>query len=223
MTKKTTYILVDVSGSMRDCDKHTRASAVNQAMRKVVEEVLPEISAHGDAENESYFAVLTFSSDSEGKPMLEWHIPKAKMDEVAEAGWVDIANEKFYGGTPTGAAIKELASVLSGNGDEDPDEVAPAILLISDGEPNGKNPTYEEALDYVNPSNPHFCRKLRYSNRIAIGIQVDESGRESLKKFGRLSSSLKDDFLPYYDCTDDNTEALKELIKTCTVALSENV
>ena len=220
MKTKTTYILIDTSGSMHDCQEHSRASAVNQAMREVMVDVLPRVLTEKDAELEPSIAVLTFSSYG-----IDWHSPKTKMEDVA-GDWMDIDAAKFNGGTPTGEAIKTVIEDINKGcyGEPDPDAVAPAFLLISDGLPNGDNPTYEEALDYANPNNPDFCRSFRYSNRIAIGIQVEDNGRDSLMKFGRTSDSISAaGFQPYYDCTDDKTDALIEIIKSCTLGLSVNM
>lgn len=47
-----------------------------------------------------------------------------------------------------GAEIKAVIDDITGgtNGDVDTNAAAPAIILISDGEPNGTNPTYEEVM-----------------------------------------------------------------------------
>jgi uncharacterized protein YegL len=102
MVKKTTYILIDVSGSMHDCSEHSRASAVNEAMQRVMGEVLPRVLAEKDAEVEPSIAVLTFSSEG-----IEWHIEKTRMEDVA-GDWMPIEDSRFSGGTPTGAAIKTV-------------------------------------------------------------------------------------------------------------------
>ena len=217
MKNKTTYIFVDTSGSMRDCNTHSRASTVNQALREVVTEVLPRVLAEKDAELDPSIAILTFSSYG-----IVWHIPKTRMEELS-GEWLPIDMDRFNGGTPTGEAIKVAIDDINNGcyGEPDPDAVAPAFLLISDGMPNGTNPTYEEVLDYAERSNPNFCAPFRYSNRIAIGIQVDQDGRESLMKFGRTSASISaKGYQPYYDCGDDNKEALIEIIKSCTLGLS---
>lgn len=219
MKQKTVYILIDTSGSMHDTTEHTRASAVNQAMSQVMNEVLPRVLQEKDAELELSIAVLTFSSTK-----IEWHIPRTKMELVA-GNWLDIDSESFYGGTPTGEAIKTVIDDMKTGcyGENNPDAVASAILLLSDGEPNGDNPTYEEVLQYADKENANYFPPFRYSNRIAIGIQVDEAGRESLKKFGRISSSIAESgHQAYYDCTDDDTQALIDVIKSCTLALSIN-
>ena len=217
MQNKTTYIMIDTSGSMRDCPTHSRSSAVNQAMREVMEEILPRVLAEKDSEVVPYIAVLLFSGRS-----IEWHIPRTKMEDVS-GNWLDIELSKFDGGTPTGEAIKTVIDDITNgcNGEPDPDAVAPAFLLISDGMPNGSNPTYEEALGYADKNNPNYSPAFRHSNRIAIGIQVDASGRDSLKKFGRVSNSVEaQGFDSYYDCTDSKRTALVEIIKSCTFALS---
>ena len=213
MKTKTVYILIDTSGSMRDCSEHSRSSSVNQAMGEVMREVLPRVLAEKDAELEPYIAVLTFSGVD-----IKWHIPKTKMENVT-GDWMDIAESNFYGATPTGEAIKKVIDDIevACNGEPDPDAVAPAFILISDGEPTGGNPTYEEELEYAEKKSPDF----RHSNRVAIGIQVDDKGRESLKKFGKTSTSVSAmGIQSYYDCTDDKLDQMVEIIKSCTLALS---
>ncbi len=215
MTKKTTYILIDLSGSM----KGSRANAVNQAMQGVMKDVLPEVLAQKDAEMEPSIAVLTFSSTG-----IHWYIPRAKMEDVA-GDWQDIDDSKFFGGTPTGEAIKVMIEdINTGNyGEPDDEAVPPAIILISDGKPNGQNPTYSEVMQRTEKDHPEFCAEFRHANRIAIGIQVDEDGRNSLKQFGRVSSSIAEaGYESYYDCTDDNLQALVDIIKSCTIGATLN-
>ena len=147
-----------------------------------------------------------------------------KMEDFTD--WLPIDNDNFYGGTPTGKAIKAVVDEIENgcNGDRDPEEIPPAILLISDGEANvdPKDPdaiTYEDALKYALEN----CEAYRHANRIAIGIQVNDGGREALKKFGRLSRSMREKgFLPYYDCTENTASALIEVIKSATIGLSVN-
>ena len=210
MRKKTTYIIIDRSGSMNGA----RADAVNLAMQGVMRDVLPEVLSQKDADMEPMIAVLTYSSDG-----IDWYVPKTKMEDV-KGDWLPIDASKFYGGTPTGEAIaKVIEDINTGDyGEPDPDAVPPAIILISDGMPNGQNPSYEEVLQRAEKDHVQYCADFRHANRIAIGIQVDATGRESLKAFGRVSSSIASmGFEPYYDCTDDNLQALVAIIKSCTL------
>lgn len=210
MKKKTTYIIIDRSGSMSGA----RGDAVNLAMQGVMRDVLPAVMTQKDAELEPYIAVLTYSSDG-----IDWYVPKARMEDV-QGNWLAIDSAKFYGGTPTGEAIaKVIENINQGEfGEPDPDAVPPAIILISDGMPNGLNPSYEDVMRRADKEHPEYCPEFRHANRIAIGIQVDESGRNSLKAFGRVSSSIaQEGYEPYYDCTDDNLQALVAIIKSATL------
>ena len=196
-----------------------RADAVNLAMQGVMRDVLPEVLSQKDAEMEPMIAVLTYSSDG-----IDWYVPKTKMEDV-QGDWLAIDSSKFYGGTPTGQAIaKVIEDINMGEyGEPDPDAVPPAIILISDGMPNGLNPSYEDVLRRAEKDHPEYCPDFRHANRIAIGIQVDQAGRDSLKAFGRVSSSIAQmGYEPYYDCTDDNLQALVAIIKSCTLGATIN-
>jgi uncharacterized protein YegL len=213
--RKTVYILIDTSGSMT---ANGRSDAVNQAMSDIMNDVLPEVLRQKDAELEPSLAVLTFSSEA-----IDWYIPKIKMEDIQPDAWEPI--ERFYGGTPTGEAIaKVIEHIQTGYyGEPDPEAVAPAFLLLSDGMPTASEPSYEEVLEREKKEHPQYCAEFRRSNRIAIGINVDDDGRNSLLKFGRVSSSMqREGYQPYYDCTDNNKQALIDIIKSCTLALSIN-
>ena len=219
MSKKTVYILIDSSGSMSG----DRADAVNSAMRAVVSEAIPDALEKKDAELDIYFAVLTFTTDKNdpSKLILDWVLPKTEIGNISS--WLDIEQEKFIGGTPTGEAIAKVVDDINGGnlGEPDPQSVAPAILLISDGMPNGNTISYEEALKFGDKTSDKFCPAYGRSNRIAIGINVDDDGRNSLKKFGRLSSTMKaKGYESYYDVSDQDLGAIVDLIKSNTIGLS---
>lgn len=216
MLKKNVYILLDRSGSMANgSNDYNRADAVNRGMEGICLEVAPEVGK--DAMVEVTVSVIAFNGNT-----VEFIIDRMKMEEFTE--WMDIDNDSFYGGTPTGKAIKVVADDINTgcNGDKDPQSIPPAILLISDGAPNydSSDPeamTYEDALKYAEEN----CIDFKHANRIAIGIQVDEAGRKSLEKFARLSNSMRNKgFLPYYDCTENTAAVLIEVIKSATMGLS---
>ena len=208
MIKKSLYIAVDASGSMRGA----RADAVNVAMHDVVVDVLESARKNKSADLEVSVAILIFKGDN----TEEWIVPKSKIEDI-EQNWTPIAQEYFYGGTPTGSAIEAIIDDMEkGNyGETDKDAIPPVILLVSDGMPNGDNPTYEEVLERTDRNHPKFSANFRYSTRIAIGINVDDEGRESLKKFGRLTSSMEG-FESYYDCADLKLDELVDIIKAIT-------
>ena len=205
MIKKTLYILIDASGSMRG----VRADAVNNVMSAVFEELLPRLSCNlYDLKID--LAVLAFKGDNH----IEWIIPKTDICDISET-WNPIDQEYFYGGTPTGAAIDAVIEDMEKGtyGEPDKDAIPPVILLISDGMPNGQDPTYEEVLERNDKNNPKFSRIYRYSTRIAIGIDVDDETKSALQRFVRLPIWLEDElgFQSYFN----NFNNLFELLITC--------
>lgn len=217
MPNKTVYFLIDCSGSMH----RARADAVNMAMRSIAENAMPQVIAQRSSDTDIYFKVLGFTDAIPERVML---IMDDSTPEDFAKNWKAIPENQFDGGTPTGAAIKAVIDDLNGglNGDFDPEAVAPVVILISDGEPNGGNPTYEEALAHgTTKQQPDTTRLFRHAIRVAIGINVNDRGRESLKKFGQISSTLKANGIEaYYDCGDNYLDKLAEILVSVTVNAS---
>ncbi len=215
MANKTVYFLIDCSGSMYG----TRADAVNTAMQKVVGEVIPEIKAQKNVDLNIKFSVLGFS-DAHPNKVFEI-MPKTDLDDFNT--WDPIDPETFNGGTPTGAAIQAvIQDILGGSrGEPDANAVAPAIILISDGMPNGDNPTYEEVLQCAVKGDPKEVVQFRRALRVALGINVDQEGRDSLMKFGKLSKKLESaGMAAYYDCSENYVDKFVEILKSVTLNLS---
>lgn len=216
--KKTIYFLIDCSGSMYG----SRGDAVNTAMQKVVFEAVPEIKSKKPEDLDIYFMALGFSNNGPGSHVIEL-MPKTALEDFNQ--WDIIDPETFNGGTPTGEAIQAVIDDMKGGTRGEPDKlsVAPAIILISDGLPNGDNPSYEEVLKYAEKGNPKYERRFDKALRVAIGISVDEAGRESLKKFGSVSDKMqKAGIESYYDCSEDYVDKLVEILKSATVNASVN-
>ncbi len=211
MPNKVVYFLIDCSGSMAG----PRADAVNYAMEKVVSEAIPAIRTQKNADLHLYFMAIGFSGDGVFTIM-----DRTSLDDFNN--WDAISDAEFNGGTPTGQAILELIKDIQGvRGDPLPDSSAPAIILISDGEPNGNNPTYEEVLEYGNKNHPNYNIPFARALRVAIGINVDDNGRESLKKFGSLTSKMKEAGIEsYYDCSENYVDKLVEVLKSATMHVS---
>ena len=188
-----------------------RSASVNDLILAVFEELLPKLSCNL-YNLKINLAVLAFKGDNH----IEWIISKTDICDIPET-WNSIDQEYFYGGTPTGAAIDAVIEDMEkGNyGEPDKEAIPPVILLISDGMPNGENPTYEEVLERNDKNNPKFSSNYRYSTRIAIGINVDDDGRNSLQRFGRLTKSMEG-LQAYYDCSDLKLDELVEIIKAVT-------
>lgn len=212
---KTVYLLIDCSGSMYGA----RADAVNTAMQKIVYEGIPEIKKLKSETLDIYFKVLGFSSDHRND-VFEI-LPKTALEDFNQ--WDNIDPETFCGGTPTGAAIKAVIDDLVGGnrGEFNVNDAAPAIILISDGMPNGDNPTYEEVMECAVKGGPKEVKAFRKALRIALGMSVDDAGRESLKKFGDVSDKMKKAGIEsYYDCSEEYIGKFVEILKSATVKAS---
>ena len=217
IAKKTIYFLIDCSGSMQG----NRADAVNIAMDKVMQEAIPAVRSQLNNNLELNFQFIGFSGAFPGG--VAELMPPVKLEDINK--WNHIPDSAFNGGTPTGAAINAVIADMDGSdlyrGDGVINKVADAIILISDGMPNGDNPTYEEVLLRADKGRPDSSNNFRRALRVAIGISVDEDGRKSLEKFGKISASLQQKGLSaYYDCSEDYVDNFVELLKSMTVNLS---
>ena len=212
---KTVYFLIDCSGSMYG----TRGDAVNTAMQKVAAEVIPEIRGQKSDDLNISFLVLGFS-DAHAERVFEI-MPKTALEDFNV--WDPIDPETFNGGTPTGAAIQAvIQDILGGNrGEPDANAVAPAIILISDGMPNGSNPTYEEVLQCAEKGGPKEVVAFRRALRVALGMSVDEAGKQSLKQFGKVSKKMEAAGIEaYYDCSENFVDRFVEILKSVTINVS---
>lgn len=213
MKNKTVYFLIDCSGSMYG----KRGDAVNAAMEEVVKNVVPEIIKQ-KSDIKIKFKVLGFSGDRTIKQI----VGETDLENFAKM-WKPIPSAAFDGGTPTGAAIQAVIQDIQGgiHGDKDPDALPPAIILISDGEPNGDNPTYDEVMECAVKGSDKEVEDFRRAIRVAIGMNVNESGRDSLKKFGKVSKKMEQNGIEaYYDCSDQYTEKFVEILKSATINAS---
>lgn len=212
---KTVYFLIDCSGSMYP----NRGDAVNTAMEKIVTEAVPDIKTQKNDDLNISFVFLGFSDNFTGK-VVEL-MPRTELDDFDH--WDTIESSMFNGGTPTGAGIKAIIDDLNGGrrGEPDPNAVAPVIILISDGEPNGDNPSYDEVLEYAVKGGPKEDKMFRKAIRVALGMDVSEAGRTSLKKFGSVSAKMASAGIEsYYDCSEDYVDDFVSILKSVTVNAS---
>ena len=189
---KPVYFLIDCSDAM--CGG--RGEAVNALMDGVVKRVVPEILEQKNPDLNVKFKVWGFSGDRTIKEQV-----RASVEEFPLL-WKPISGDVFVGGAPTGAAIQAVIQDIEGGvrGDIDPDALPPVIILISDGEPTGTNPTYDEVMECAVKGGSKEVHQFRRAIRVAIGMNVSEEGRNSLKKFGRLSKVMEErGFSAYYD------------------------
>ncbi len=211
---KTVYFLIDCSGSMYG----KRGDAVNTAMEEVMKKVVPDIIRDKDANMKIKFEVLGFA----GADTIKVIIPETDLESLSQQ-WAPLTAESFAGGTPTGAAIQAVIQDIQGGarGDKDPDALPPAIILISDGEPNGTNPTFDEVMECAVKGGSKEVEAFRRALRVAIGMNVNEEGRNSLKKFGKVSAKMEGKGISaYYDCSDQYTENFINILKSATLNLS---
>lgn len=183
------FFLVDKSFSMSGA----KIGAVNRAIREVVPEISEIASESADANIK--IAVLTFSSGA------NWLYPDAI--DAADFQWRDI---NVDGMTDMGAAFKllnEKLSRTSGFMSDIAGSYAPAIFIMSDGQPTDE---YQKELINLK-SNNWFKASIKAA--CAIGDDADKS---MLADFtGNLESVL----------TVHTPEALKKLIRFVSVTASK--
>lgn len=186
MIKPTLYILVDASEQMRPyCDN------INKFMKELYSRIIPEKIECKDAEIEPYLAVLTFKTGShDNNAILEWLIPKCRMENVNE--WVELDQEFFAGEAPTSAAIEMAINDIEEGcyGDIDPYATLPAIMLLT----NGVHPCEEEHFlqamkRYTEKDSKWYSPDFAHAIRIACGFEVDEHSIELLQIFRKVSRS----------------------------------
>lgn len=180
------FFLIDQSGSMAG----KKIGAVNTAIR----EVLPEIRGIGGSDAEIKVAALQFSSGC--KWMYQSPIP------VDDFQWVPI---EAYGVTDMGEAFKELAAKMSKNAflKSPSASVAPAIFLMSDGQPTDD---YASGLELLKNN-----RWFKHSIKVAVAIG-DDADCSILEEFTGNSEAVIRTHTP---------EALKKMIHFVTITSSK--
>ena len=219
---KSLIFLLDVSSSMLDFG---RDAALYSAMGRLTFEVFPNVTPPEDLD-------LTVRILAFGNEKITWvygdqdvGVPYRNFDWKAAQG----SMPGFAGNTPLGAAIDEVVNTLYyGESLSDPNQAAPAIILISDGEPTDDfEDRFRAALEKKVGAERQglFNRSLRTA--IGLGLGEDDKGRrgrDMLKSFGRLSKSLRQKGLQtYYDVDDNNLDQLGTIIMSLTQGLSEEV
>ena len=184
----TLFFVVDTSGSMYG----SKIGTLNAA----VEDAIPEIRqiSRENADAQIKIAVLEFSNGA------NWltHAPI----EVADYSWNFLNAD---GATDLGAACAELNAKLSRNAfmNDVAGSFAPAIFLLSDGEPTDE---YKKPLDELKNNN-WFKKAIKAA--IAIG---DDANKDVLKEFTGSSETV---------LTVHSPEALRKLIRFVSVTASQ--
>ena len=189
------FFVVDVSGSMEG----NKIGKVNQAIR----EVLPEISDLNDgADAEIKIAALEFSSGA------RWLTANGPV-EAGQYHWRDV---EAAGTTDLGAACKSLNERLStkenGFMKEATGSFAPAIFLLSDGDPTDD---WQKELDKLKQNN-----WFRAAVKVAVGIGND-ANLDVLAAF----TGTKEMVLAINDTDVQKTAMLIKMIKFVSVTASK--
>lgn len=151
------FFVIDTSGSMQG----SKIGAVNTAIR----EVLPELKDAGGSDVDLKVACLTFSSG------CQWMYPTPIASESFQ--WNQVEAD---GVTDLGEACRELSKKLSKNEflKAPSGSVAPAIFLMSDGEPTDD---FESGLAQLKQNN-----WFKYAIKVAVAIG-DDANKDVLAKF----------------------------------------
>ena len=179
------FFVIDTSGSMMG----TKIGSVNEA----VDAVLPELKDAGGADVDLKVACLTFSSG------CQWMYPTPIAAESFQ--WNRLEAD---GVTDLGAACRELSEKLSKNGflKAPSGSVAPAIFLMSDGEPTDD---FESGLAKLKQNN-----WFKYAIKVAVAIG-DDANKDVLAKFtGNIEAVI----------TVHTPEALKKWIRKVSITSS---
>lgn len=185
----TLFFIVDTSGSMEG----EKIASVNTAVREVIP-YIDDISSN-NADAQIKIAALEFSTGA------EWMYSSPMESEKFQ--WRDL---EAGGLTYLGEACKELNEKLSqshGYMTEATGSFAPAIILMTDGEPNDN---YKHNLEKLK-NNPWFKNAIKIA--IAIGEDVN---RDVLVEFTGNKESV---------ITVHSTQTLIEMIKFVSLTASQ--
>ncbi len=180
------FFVIDTSGSMQG----SKIGAVNTAIR----EVLPELKDAGGSDVDLKVACLTFSSG------CQWMYPTPIASESFQ--WNQVEAD---GVTDLGEACRELSEKLSKNEflKAPSGSVAPAIFLMSDGEPTDD---FESGLAQLKQNN-----WFKYAIKVAVAIG-DDANKDVLAKFtGNIESVI----------IVHTPEALKKWIRKVSITSSQ--
>jgi len=180
------FFIVDTSGSMVG----TKIGAVNTAIR----EVLPELNGIGGSDVDLKIACLKFSSG------CSWmHTSPVPVENFQ---WNNLSAD---GVTDFGAACKELSDKMAKEKflSAPSASVAPAIFLMSDGEPTDD---YKKGLAELQKNNWY-----KYAIKVAVAIG-DDANIDVLKEFtGNIEAVI----------TVHTPEALKKMIRFVSITSSQ--
>jgi len=182
------FFVVDTSGSMEG----SKIGTLNSAIEDIIPELRQISSENADAQIK--IAVLEFSEGA------KWHTPSPI--DIAGYSWNYLNAD---GITDFGAACKTLNEKLSRDAfmSDAVGSYAPAIFLLSDGEPTD---------DYKKPLSDLWNNNwFKYAIKVAVAIG-DDANTDVLKEFtGNRETVL----------TVHNPEALRKMIRFVSVTASQ--
>lgn len=180
------FFIVDTSGSMMG----TKIGAVNTAIR----EVLPELKGIGGSDVDLKIACLKFSSG------CSWMHPSPVPVDTFQ--WNNLSAD---GVTDFGAACKELADKMAKEKflSAPSASVAPAVFLMSDGEPTDD---YKNGLAALQQNNWY-----KYAIKVAVAIG-DDANTDVLAEFTGNPEAV---------ITVHTPEALRKMIRFVSVTSSQ--
>jgi uncharacterized protein YegL len=162
------FFIVDTSGSMEG----SKIGCVNTAVREVVPEIM-DIS-NGNADALIKIAVMEFSSG------VKWLTPNGPVDSN-DYNWTNL---DAAGTTDFGAMCRALNEKLStkenGFMKEAAGSYAPALLLLSDGEPTDD---WQKKLDKLKQNN-------WFKASIKVAIAIGDADKDVLKAFTGSSETV---------------------------------
>ena len=184
----TLFFMVDTSGSMSG----RKIGAVNESIQEVLPMINDISAANPDAEIK--VAALQFSSGT------SWVYDEPKL--ASDFVWQDVS---AMGSTDLGEACRELCSKLSKSGfmKSASGSYAPAIILLSDGEPTDD---FDSGLAKLQENN-----WFKHAIKIASAIG-DDANKEKLAQFTGTSEAV----FPVH-----NIDALKKMIRIVAVTSSQ--
>jgi uncharacterized protein YegL len=180
------FFMVDTSGSMTG----TKIGAVNTA----ISEVLPELKDVGGADVELKIACLQFSSGCQWMHREPIPVENFRWNNVSAAGVTDL-----------GAACRELSDKMSKDKflKAPSGSVAPAIFLMSDGEPTDD---FDGGLAVLTQN-----RWFKSGIKVAVAIGND-ANQEALARFTGSREAV---------ITVHTPEALKRMIRFVSITSSQ--
>ena len=184
----TLFFLVDTSGSMDG----KKIGAVNESIQEVLPMIRDISATNPDAEIN--VAALQFSTGT------SWVYDEPKSADEFE--WMDVSAD---GLTCLGEACEELSGKLSKSGfmKSASGSYAPAIILLSDGEPTDD---FDSGLSKLEEN-----KWFKHAIKIAIAIG-DDADKEKLAQFTGTSEAV---------FTVHNIDALKKMIRIVVVTSSQ--